>query len=362
MRNFNRCLLIGTVALSGFVTPPKTAEGFVGYAIASVTENSIKAKGIGLADKKSVTQYDTLTTQPVGSISKTLIGLSLMIARDQGLIDLDEDINTYLDFQVENPRVSEDNIITLRHLATHTSGIVDNGKFYYKEAYVSGTKSNLPLGTYLRQYLANGGEMYSKKNFSKHEAGTYYEYSNVAAALAAYVLERASSVPFNEFTQQNILKPLKMNQSGWFYDEIDTTTLATLYDEEGNTLEPYTLVTYPDGGFKTSIQDLSIYLQELMKGYHHRSSLLADASWDELFRKNFTDKNPVENIDLKEPNSGIFIVYSKSGKIGHTGSDPGVSAMMWFDPATSEGNIFMANQDITEDNVGKFKSIWASLK
>nr|WKN36524.1 serine hydrolase [Tunicatimonas sp. TK19036] len=361
MHRFIFFLLIGVIIFSAFAPENLTDDAFTGYAVASVTPRSIETKGIGWADKENSVRYSENTIQPIGSISKTFIGVSLLIAQEQGLVDLDKDINEYLDFKVVNPHADESNIITLRHLATHTSGIRDHEK-YYELAYTKGKEPSMSLENYLRQYLIKGEAMYSRKNFEKHEAGTYYSYSNIGAALAAHVLEKATGVPFNEYTRQNILEPLGMKHSGWSYQAIDQAKHATLYDEENNPLEPYTLVTYPDGGFRTSASDLALYLQELIKGYHHQSDLMSNAAWDELFKKNFTEEHPVENIDPKEPNTGIFMIYSRSGKIGHSGSDPGVSAMMWFDPETSEGDLFMANEDLNEGNVETFKAIWESLK
>ena len=321
MKNIHRFILLiisaSAIILSAFILPVKKDKDFTGYAIASITEHSIETKSVGFADKENAVKYDTLTIQPVGSVSKTLIGLSLMIAKEQGFIDLDEDINKYLDFEISNPHIEGSNIISLRHLATHTSGIKDHHKFYRK-AYLFGNKPKISLEDYLKQYLIEGGSMYSTKNFSKYATGTYYSYSNIAAALAAYVLEQAVGMPFNEFTHQYITKPLGMTQSGWFYKDMYKSKYAILYDKKDAPLESYSLATYPDGGFKTSIHDLSIYLKELIKGYNHNSPLLSNDSWDEFFRKNFTKENPVQNIHSGEPNSGIFMAYSKSGMIGHT--------------------------------------------
>lgn len=358
MKIFSSFLLPVVIILSALIIKD---DDFTGFAVASVTPTSIEANGNGWADREKSVRFSENTIQPIGSVSKTFIGVALMIAREQGLIDLDKDINQYLNFNVVNPHTDESNVITLRHLATHTSGIRDHEKFY-ELAYSKGKEPSMSLENYLREYLIKGETMYSRKNFEKHEAGTYYSYSNIGAALAAHVLEKAAGIPFNEYTRQNILIPLGMNHSGWSYQEIDQAQHAILYDEENKPMAPYTLVTYPDGGFRTSASDLGLYLQTLIKGYHHRSDLMSNDSWDELFRKNFTDENPIENLDPREPNSGIFMIYSKSGKIGHTGSDPGVAAMMWFDPETSEGDLFMANEDLTTGNIEAFKTIWESLK
>ena len=78
--------------------------------------------------------------------------------------------------------------------------------------------------------------------------------------------------------------------------------------------------------------------------------------------KNFSCALNIDNIDVKEPNTGIFIVYFKSGKIGHTGSDLGVSSFMMFDPQINVGQIFMANEDLIKENLQEFKNIWGELK
>ncbi|SED22457.1 CubicO group peptidase, beta-lactamase class C family [Tenacibaculum sp. MAR_2009_124] len=335
---------------------------FVGYATALIKKDSIiETNYIGYSNKEKSLKYNSSTIQPIGSVSKTVIGLSIMIAKEKGLLDLDEDIRKYLDFEFVNPHSKKENKITLRHLATHTSGIVDNEKSY-ESSYSIGLEPNMELGVYLKEYLIKGGSKYSKKNFNKSSAGRKYEYSNIASGLAAYIIEKVSGKPFDLFTEENIFKPLKMHNTGWFYKDIEKENHAILYNEQDKALEPYSCAIYPDGSLKTTISDLSIYLKELIKGFNKKSKLLSKKSWEELFKPSFTDKIQIKNINKKEPNTGIFMAHFKSGNIGHTGSDLGVSTIMLFDPKTKTGKIFMANEDLTEKNVEKFKLIWKSIK
>ncbi len=360
MKQFQK-LLIAFLLFSQITFAQRADEVFTGYATAQVDPSGrISVYAEGFLNKETEEIYTTKTIQNIGSVSKTFIGVSLMIAKEKGLIDLDKNIYEYLDFEVKNPLADTGNFITLRQLATHTSGIIDNEKYYLK-AYSEGKEPDMALGEYLKEYFTKEGKYYSEENFINSNGGKRFEYSNIGAALAAYVIERASGMSFSKFTKQYILIPLKMEYSGWNYDEIDTSKHAILYNENDVALKPYTLITYPDGGFRTSVEDLSLYLKELIKGYNHNSSMLKNESWDELFRKNFTEENSIENINPKEPNTGLFMMYSKSGKIGHTGSDPGACCIMWFDPENGTGTIFMANEDLTKDNVASFKEIWASL-
>ncbi|VAW10814.1 Beta-lactamase class C-like and penicillin binding proteins (PBPs) superfamily [hydrothermal vent metagenome] len=365
----NRTFLL-TFSLIGFVLFKSYSQdtGFVGYATASIEQDSIvETNYVGFSDKEKSLKYNSSTIQPIASVSKTFIGISLMIAQEKGLLDLDEDIREYLDFEFVNPNLKKrvepkkENKITLRHLATHTSGIVDNEK-PYESSYSSGLEPNMELAIYLKEYLTKGGSEYSKKNFNKSIAGTKYEYSNIASALAAYTIEKVSGKSFDLFTEEYIFKPLGMNSTGWFYKDIEKANHAILYDEQDKAMQPYSCAVYPDGSLKTTINDLSIYLIELMKGFNKKSKLLSEDSWTELFNKNFTDQILIENISTQEPNTGIFIVYFKSGMIGHTGSDLGVSAFMMFDSKKNIGKIFMSNEDLTENNLEEFKLIWKNIE
>ena len=336
-------------------------DSFTGYATASIKEGIADIRTYGFRDAKKTIAYDSTTIQPVGSVSKTVIGLAIMKAIEMGMLSLDADINTYLDFPVKNPRVQHHRPITLRHLATHTSGIRDREKAY-REAYTEGNLPTESLRDYLRSYFIPGGKRYATDNFGSDAPGDAYAYSNIGAALAAYVVESATKIPFDQFTERYILQPLGMHHTHWFYRAEDATRYSRLFDGKDKAIDPYTLTTYPDGALKTTIADLARYLQALAAGYRHQSPLLSEKSWDELFRKQFTDTHPVRNIDPKEPNSGIFFMHVKSGMIGHSGSDPGVSAMIFFDPVTGRGKVFMGNEDLNEKNLARFRQIWESLK
>lgn len=336
-------------------------NAFTGYATCIIKNDLVEYKNYGFKDASKSKLYDTLTAQPVGSVSKVVIGLALMKAQEMGLLHLDADIHQYIDFKVGNPN-SKDNIpITLRHLATHTSGIIDNEK-YYIQSYTKGLKSAQSLEGFLKSYLTTEGSRYSKKNFGKNKAGEAYRYSNIGAALAAYIIECTSKIPFDQFTEKYIFQPLEMPHTHWFYKENQLDSYSQLFDERDKALDFYSLITYPDGGLKTNIIDLSKLLQALISGYHGKSDFLNKKSWDVFFAKNFSATTPIKGINPKEPNSGIFIVYTKSGAIGHTGSDPGVSAVLFFNPETKQGKIFIANEDITKHNLNTFNKIWREME
>jgi CubicO group peptidase (beta-lactamase class C family) len=346
------------ISISGLVFGQDT--GFTGYAVSLIKNNQIEYGTYGVKDKERKVKYDSLTIQPVGSVSKVVIGLALMKAVELGFINLDTDINQYINFKVINPNFENSTPITLRHLATHTSGIIDNVKFY-RQSYTKGIKSSETLENYIQSYFMEAGGRYSKKNFGKYRAGEEYNYSNIGAALAAYIIESASKMPFDQFTDKYIFQPLEMTYTHWFYNENLTEFYTQLFDKRDKPLSTYTLTTYPDGALKMNILDFSKLLLELINGYNGNGNILSQDSWKGFYAKNFSEINPVKGIKSGEPNSGIFIVYAKNGAIGHSGSDPGVCAFMFFNPETKEGKIFMANEDLLSKNIESFKKIWKEL-
>ena len=342
-----------------------------GFAVVIIKNDQIAfEKGFGFANLENKTPFTLQTILPIGSVSKTFIGFSIMNAVDLGYFNLQTNINDILPFKVINPNYPNE-IITINHLVTHTSGLVDNEKQYIK-TYNAGKKPNEELSDFLKKYYLPNGEFYSKSNFAKTKPGEAYSYSNIASALAAYLIEVKANKTFAEFTKEHIFNPLQMNNSHWFYDEAFANKYATLYqvdkpdypfkeiENTDGSLKPYSCASYPDGSLKTSAADLTKYLIAMLKGYEGKSDLLSDQSFETLFKKQFDEKSMPKNMDAKEPNRAVFWAYNKKDKIMHSGSDPGVASFVSIDPKTKISRILLFNSaldgkdnDLTVENFKK---------
>lgn len=337
-------------------------SSFPGFAVSLVDSSGIRyAHAFGSADQLLAVEYTTETIQPVGGISNTFVGLALMKAVELGLLELDTKVNAIIPFNVINPNAKGEHI-TLRHLATHTSGILD-GPDIFDFAYSQGTKTRSTLNKFLRSYLTPKGRYFHKKNFGKDKPGARYEYSKMGVTLAAYVVEVAAKMPFEDFVQQHIFDPLNMKSTGWFYDAVDPAQHAVLYADWRAPLASYTASVYPSVGLRTSITDLSIYLQEIIRGAQGREGLVSKMSYEEMLEPMFDISNMPKNMDRSEPNEGVFWVHRHNGLVGHTGSDPGITSLMLFDPTNGTGKILMANLEIEEDKVAdQMVDIWRTLQ
>lgn len=351
----------------------------VGFSVAIVNQERILySKGFGYSDIYNKKLYTDNTIQNIASISKTFIGIALLKAQELGQLNLDDPINNYLPFEVSNPRFPN-SAITIRHLATHTSSITDPSE-YEKRGYVlkdddnSGKKINrnfrasnemMTYVEFLEKVLNKEGEWYRSSTFLKKEPGRQFEYSNIGAGLAALVLENAVNQSFNEFTKTHIFEPLKMSDTGWLYHEINFSNHSKLYVNNDKELAFYQLVNYPDGGLMTSSNDLGKYVIELIAGYNGNGVILSPKSYNELYTPKLNDnihKNRNTNAYNDEYDMGVFMGMSKSGQIGHTGVDPAVVALMFFNSSSNIGKICFVNTELKKEGIEELFAIWKKLE
>jgi len=342
-----------------------------GMAVTIFTkDNILYKKELGYANIEKKLPFTVNTVMNIASISKTFIAVALMRAVEDGILDLDEDVNNILPFKVTNPYFSNDKI-TLRSLATHVSGIKDDTEIYNLDSYCGANSKEMSLKDFLYNYLSFDGKWYKKENFLNRRQCTSYEYSNIASALVAYCIEIKSKIPYSNYVRENIFKKLNMNNSGWTQNEFNSKTLALDYSkirinfEENKynlglskkALPPYKLVTYPDGGVMTSINDLSKFLLEILK--KDEAEFISPKSIDLMLKKQFGESNIPNELRERNHNMGLFWKYTKSGSFGHTGDDPGVSTLMSVRENGVAVIMFM-NTDVTtigKDNLSKFYNI-----
>lgn len=183
--------------LDGFMPYGMKAGGIPGAVVVVVKDGQVLTeRGFGYSDVKAAKPVDPETTMfRPGSVSKLLTWTAVMQQVQAGKLDLDKDINTYLDFKIP-PRDGKP--ITLRNLMTHTPGFAETAKYL-----IDYDKAPPPLGKVLTKQIP--ARIY--------DPGTMPAYSNYGASLAGYIVERVSGEPFNQYIQNHILTPLGMTHS-----------------------------------------------------------------------------------------------------------------------------------------------------
>jgi len=354
------------VRIDSMITQKMKQSGIVGVGAAIIINGKqIWASGYGFANRENGTPFTSTTVINIASVSKTITGACMMKAVEQGKINLDEDINKYLPFKIINPYFPKETV-TLRHLATHTSALADRYPFYTDSTYFNSEDSPEPLGDFLKEYFVSGGKYYAKENFLNHKPGTYRDYSNIGSALAGYIIEQKTGEKLNTFSKKYLFTPLKMRHTSWFLSETDLSKHTKLYDKTDNGVNPiplYGCTTYPDGGVRTSVDDLTkFYICLLNDGKYDQKEVLKSNSVQEMLRFQFSDASKPENVNPAKLNSGLFWATKMGGtRIGHNGSDPGVRIFMLSDLKKEIAVILFANTSLGDKEENVFFDIYNLL-
>tara|TARA_B100002052_G_scaffold101189_1_gene93468 strand:- start:7213 stop:8718 length:1506 start_codon:yes stop_codon:yes gene_type:complete len=204
--------------LINFIESTMATHLIPGLSITIVKDDNIVwEEQFGYANIVNDILVDENTVFILSSISKTVTATALMQLFEDGLFDLDDDIDNYLSFNINHPDYPLVPI-TFRMLLSHTSGIKDNWSVM---PYYDGD-SQIELSYYLNQYFTPGGQFYnSNSNFTNSSPGNGYSYSNIGAALIGLLVEEISNQSFNQYCNENIFEPLEMDNAFWFLSEIE---------------------------------------------------------------------------------------------------------------------------------------------
>jgi len=223
-------------------------EDIAGAVIVIVRDGKIFfAKGYGYADMEKRTPVSPENTlfRP-GSISKLFTWTAVMQLVEQGKLDLDGDVNDYLDFKIP---ATYPKPITLRNCMTHTPGFEES----IQELFVRDAKDLRPIDHYLKEHLP-------QRIFPP---GTTPAYSNYATAMAGYIVQRVSGQPFDDYIEEHILKPLGMTHSTFrqpLPDELKPL-MSKGYDVASARAKPFEYVeAAPAGSSSVTAADISRFM------------------------------------------------------------------------------------------------------
>jgi CubicO group peptidase (beta-lactamase class C family) len=303
------------------------------------------ATGVGKADIGRGIDATKDTVYQLASVSKTVTCAGIMTLVEDGVLDLDADINRYLPFGVHIPAAPR-RPITLRQLLTHTASIRDHWQVWGTPKsdptlYFHGD-SPIPLRRFLHSYFAKGGGRYDAKlNFYDRPPGTAYSYSNFGVALAGYVAEAASRTDFDELCKTRILLPLGMTDAGFRLADVGTTNLAMpYYDTDGfQPIYQYGYPDYPDGALRTSASHLARWLGAFMNdGAFQGDRVLRRSTVQEIRRNQIPDiASWRQGLIWYEVRRWGFPI------LGHTGGDYGESTRMFYAPKLDVGVVTLTN-------------------
>ena len=220
--------------LDGFMPFTLESNDIAGAVVVIVKDGQVLTqRGFGYADIAARKRVDPATTMfRAGSISKLFTWTAVMQLVEQGKIDLDADVNQYLDFKIPPYQGKP---ITVRNLMTHTPG--------FEEAIKGGIRFSGPvpsLGEVLKRMLP--ARVYAP--------GTTPAYSNYGAGVASYIVQRISGIPFEDYVERNIFAPRNMSHAS-FRQPLPAELAPFMsqgYPKASEDPKPYELISIPGAG------------------------------------------------------------------------------------------------------------------
>lgn len=320
--------------LDGTIETNLGAHHIAGVTVSVVKDNQLFfSKGYGFANVKGQEEVDPSNTLfRIGSISKLFVWTAVMQLAEQGKVDLDANINQYLNhFQIPD---TYEEPITLKHLMTHSAGF---------EEYVLNLFStdSLPPESLESIFIEQMPERV-------RPPGTFSSYSNHGTGLAAYIVEQVSGLKWDDYVEQNIFMPLGMTQST-FRQPLPSefkTNHSEGYTYQGGEYQPAeifkTIPLAPVGVASTTAHDIVPFMiAHLQKGQFGDNRILDSITAEQMHTPLFQHSPKINGMCYG------FFDHSKNGHkiIGHGGATEYFFSMMLLFPEHGAG-IFVSTNTI----------------
>jgi CubicO group peptidase (beta-lactamase class C family) len=289
--------------LDGYLPYALHTADIAGAVVAVVKDGQILSeRGYGYSDIAARTPVDPkLTLFRPGSVSKLVTWTAVMQLVEQGKIDLDADVNGYLDFKI--PPL-EGKPVTMRNLMQHVAGFEEQAK-----GIISEDPQAPGFETLLKQWVP-------QRVFAP---GSTPAYSNYGASLAGYIVQRVSGEPFDGYIEKHILQPLDMQHSS--FRQPLPADLAPLmskgYQLASEAAHPFEIIgPAPAGAMSSPAEDMAHFMiAHLQKGEYHDTRILSAATAESMHNSPLTLLPPLNRMEL-----GFFETNINGREvIGHLG-------------------------------------------
>ena len=292
-------------------------------------DGTIYKGNFGYMNKEKKVKTDDSSVFEWGSVTKLTVWVSVMQLWEEGKIDLEEDIRTYLpEGFLKNLRY--DKPITMIDLMNHQAGFSESIQGYKEET-----------GLTIEESLATNQPTQS------YEPGTMTSYSNFSAGLAGYIVERISGQDFSTYVHEHIFQPLEMNDTAMSSDLKDNLKVykkrmeAMSYSADGQTSKGTAYLysaLYPMGNAASTMADFQKFAQALLK----KEKLFQRAeTWATLY----TATSNYPGTDMPLNMHGFWDAEFGMTVVGHSGNTLGYSSYILLDLKNGIGMTVMTNQE-----------------
>ena len=317
----------------------------VGLAVAVVRDGSLEFYGHGAADIVSNTPITADTVFRIGSVTKPFTAIAVMQLWEQGLVDLDAPANDYLRAYELIPARAGFRPATLRHLLTHSAGILDVRHVSdLRHAGLTPSDGRPPLLSVkvgeplppLAEYFRGGLRVVA-------EPGTTFAYSNHGFATLGQIIEDVSGTTLERYFRERIFEPLGLADTDLVRSERVASRLATGYalGRRGAKAVPdRDWIGAAGGGIYSTTRDIARFAAALMGGgAGEHGSVLEPATLATMFE-------PHHRPDPRLPGWGLGFARAEAGThrvVGHDGILPGFNSELLVAPDDGVGVVAFTN-------------------
>ena len=302
--------------LTKFIEKEMKSKKVVGISIALVdNQETVWAEGFGFADKEKEVKATSQTIYRIGSVSKLFTALSVMQLTEQGKINIDNPVRTYIpDFKIKS-RFDKPGIITTRGLLTHHSGIPSsmNYKFFSDNPF--------PIDSIVE--LLN-------EEYTCTQPNTIWSYSNPAYTLLGVLTEKVSGEKFKDYTQNHLFQPMNMKNSSFVLTKDMEKFYAKGYTNGKEFNEPY-ISQYPAGTVHSNVLDMANFIKMICNnGSFNGKQIIKEETLNEML----TQQNKDCILDDKFIMGLCWMmdsnIWNYAGKrVGHGGDTQAISRSGW---------------------------------
>jgi len=323
--------------LDGYL-PRALQRGDVAGAVVVVVKDGqvLLQKGYGYADVARRVPVDPRTTlfRP-GSDSKLITWTAVMQQVEQGRIDLDRDVNAYLDFRIPPFRGRP---VTMRNLMTHTAGF----EYSLRDLVTADARAAPGLRDYLIGNLPR----------RRYPPGEVPAYSNYGAALAGYIVQRTSGEPFEAYVERHIFRPLGMSAST-FRQPLPRALAPRVsgsYHLASLPPEPFETLVAPAGGASVPAPDMARFMiAHLQDGAFGDTRILQPATARLMHDTRLTTISPA----LNRMALGFWEMNRNGHRIiGHDGDTIWFHSALQLYPDDHVG-IFLSQNSLGQDRAAR---------
>jgi CubicO group peptidase (beta-lactamase class C family) len=307
-------------------------DGIPGAAVAVVEDGALAfVKGYGLADKAKGVAVTPDTVFRAGSISKSLTGIAIMTAVQDGKLSLDSRLRDLApEVKFANPWEQTDPV-RLVHLLEHTTGWPDI--------------SLRVLTTDRKDWTLQRGVQESSPEFvCRWKPGRFAIYNNAGPAVAGLVLERASGEGFDAYMRERVLRPMGIATGDFELTPELASRLSKSYASDGSETPFQHIILGPSGSLDTSARELSQLVRfYLGRGTVDGREILTPASVERLERGESTLASASGFAEYAYGLGNIAFPDTGATFRGHNGGIDSFSSVYGYSQAAKAGYVLLAN-------------------